>query len=266
MNIAASGLDTRQWRQVGLITLSAVAIFFTVRLLPTGTNLSHMDFRVDGRNSIEFCDPANPQFIPVVAVASPVTMQLRTGYAVVAGQITNFTLELHTAQGKPIAPPDLLVAHTKLLHLLITDPSLADYQHVHPEPTSRPGEWKFSFQPRFTGRYRVFADFTPVATARSLYANADVEVIPSRDETANIAPVQEVNASRKLAIQAGRLHFFTVSQRRPGSPRPTARPWLWCSARRWRAGGNGASDGRIRRTSWLSTKIAAVSPICIRWK
>jgi hypothetical protein len=51
-----------------------------LRLLPTGTNLSHMDFRVDPRatNAIEFCDPLNPQFIPVVAVRSPVSMSIVT--------------------------------------------------------------------------------------------------------------------------------------------------------------------------------------------
>ena len=39
------------------ITIAAVAIFFGLRFLPTGTNLSHMDFRVDPKagNVIEFC-------------------------------------------------------------------------------------------------------------------------------------------------------------------------------------------------------------------
>jgi hypothetical protein len=86
------------------------------------------------------------------------------------------TLTLVTAGGKPIAPEDLLVMHGKKLHLLITDPTLTEYQHVHPEPTRRPGEWSFLFTPRLGGSYRFFADFTPAATARSLYANADLVV------------------------------------------------------------------------------------------
>ena len=47
------------WTQFALITITAVAIFIGFRLLPTGTNLSHMDFRVDPKagNVIEFCDP-----------------------------------------------------------------------------------------------------------------------------------------------------------------------------------------------------------------
>src|SRR3954468_14269279 len=69
-------LNKRQRRQVAWITLGAIALFVVVRQLPTGTNLSHGDFRVAGGTSIEFCDPANPQFIPVVAVRSPVSTTL----------------------------------------------------------------------------------------------------------------------------------------------------------------------------------------------
>ena len=135
-----------------------------------------MDFRATSTNSIEFCDPLNPQFIPVVAVQSPVTMTLTPVGSPVPGAETRVTLTLKTASGKPIAPEDLLVTHTRLLHLLIIDPWLNDYQHVHPEPGARPGEWTFSFTPRREGRYRVFADFTPVVTARGLYASADMQI------------------------------------------------------------------------------------------
>ena len=135
-----------------------------------------MDFRLSGKNSVEFCDPANPQFIPVVAARSPVKLTLKTVATPRSGQELRITLTLFTAAGKPIAPEDLLVMHAKKLHLLIADPTLTDYQHVHPEPTRRAGEWSFAFTPQHGGTYRIFADFTPAATARSLYANADLVV------------------------------------------------------------------------------------------
>ena len=169
-------LDRRAWRQIAIITLAAVAVFAGFRWLPTGTNLSHMDFRATGGNSIEFCDPLNPQFIPVVAVKSPVTLTLAPGAPLVPGRELPFTLTLRTASGKPIAPEDLLVAHTRKLHLMIVDPWLNDYHHVHPEPGARPGDWTFAFTPKREGVYRVFADFTPVVTARGLYASADVRI------------------------------------------------------------------------------------------
>jgi hypothetical protein len=171
----APGLAGEQRRQIVRITVGALAIFFILRFLPTGTNLSHMDFRVDAKNSIEFCDPLNPQFIPVVAVKSPVTMTITADAPPALGREARCVVTLRTATGKPIAAEDLIVAHTQKLHLLIVDPTLADYQHVHPVPQAK-GEWSFAFTPRLPGTYRVFADFTPAATARGLYASADVSV------------------------------------------------------------------------------------------
>ena len=177
---ANPGVSDRQipWGQVALITAAAILVFAGLRLLPTGTNLNHMDFRVENRGagSIEFCDPLNPQFIPVVAVRSPVAMSIRTEGPAAAGREVRAVVSLRTANGKPIAPPDLLVTHTRRLHLLVVDPALGDYQHLHPEPGVQPGDWIFRFTPRGGGTYRVFADFTPAATGRGLYASEDLIV------------------------------------------------------------------------------------------
>ncbi len=175
-------LTRRQLRQIAIITAVAIAIFAFMRWLPTGTNLNHMDFRVDAKNVIDFCDPLNPQFIPVVAVTSPVNLTLSGAQNARAGELVRATAVLRTANGKPIATPDLVVTHTELLHLLIVDPTLTDYQHVHPQPGRAPGEWEFAFTPRFGGTYRVFADFTPAATNRGLYAHVDLPVAgPAHD-------------------------------------------------------------------------------------
>ena len=172
----AAAATLRHRRQVGFITAGALALYVLVRLLPTGTNLNHMDFRMTGKGALEFCDPANPQFIPVVQVRSPVVLSLKSDHEPAKGQPVKFTLKLSTASGKPIAPEDLLIAHTRKLHLLVVDPTLSDYQHIHPEPGRRAGEWTFALTPERSGLYRVFADFTPVATARGLYASADFSV------------------------------------------------------------------------------------------
>jgi len=182
-----TALGPAQRKQIAWITAGAVAVFLGMRFLPTGTNLNHMDFRVSGQNSIEFCDPSNPQFIPVVAVRSPVSMTVKWdagptagrkagGDELIAGSPGTGTVELRTVNGKLVEPQDLLVAHTRKLHLLVVDPTLTDYQHLHPEPGRKSGEWTFSFTPHAGGKYRVFADFTPAATGRGLYASADVDV------------------------------------------------------------------------------------------
>jgi hypothetical protein len=216
------------WRQILLITVAAVAMFLIVRRLPTGTNLSHLDFRVQGGNVIQFCDPTNPQFIPVVAVRSPVTMTLRPAEISAAGGELRVAFTLRTSSGRPITPEDLLVVHTRRLHLLIVDPTLADYQHVHPAPGPTPGEWRFAFTPVFAGVYRVFADFTPVATNRGLYAYADLLVTggpagprrPPRTRSGEFSEFEQgdlrVALSPAEPLRAGRPADLKLTLRRTG--------------------------------------------------
>jgi hypothetical protein len=179
---ATATLSRAQWVQTGLITLAAVAVFIVIRFLPTGTNLSHMDFRPAGGGALEMCDPAHPQFIPVTTVHSPVTMTL-AGAIAGAGQDALLTATLITASGKPIAPEDLLITQTKRVHLLIADRGLTDYQHIHPMPGKNPGEWTFHFTPKVAGAYRMFADFAPAATGLGLYATADLDVPGTEPKT-----------------------------------------------------------------------------------
>ncbi|MDE3015619.1 MAG: hypothetical protein KGI29_01675 [Pseudomonadota bacterium] len=69
---------------------------------------------------------------------------------------------------------DLETMYTKKIHLLLIDPSLADYQHIHPMPTRTPGLYSFTFTPKSPGGYRVWADITPKATGRQEFAMADL--------------------------------------------------------------------------------------------
>jgi hypothetical protein len=186
-------LSPRQLRQVLLLTVGALALYFTLRWLPTGTNLQHADFRVSGEmgSTLEFCDPANPQFLPVTTVLSPIETRLVAASAPRIGQATQFTLTLRTSSGKPIGPRDLFETHTRKLHIMAVDPTLTDYQHLHPEPGENPGEWVFEVTPERAGLYRIFCDFTPAATGRGLYAAAEFEV-PSEGAVAR-GPTVEHN-------------------------------------------------------------------------
>ena len=202
MDASASSLSRPQLRTIGVITAVALALYLFMRWLPVGSNLNHMDFRVAEKGAIEFCDPNSPQFIPVISAKSPVQLTLKADAAPAIGRETEFTLRMTTASGKPIGPADLLVAHTRKLHLLVVDPTLNDYQHVHPEPGRRDGEWVFKMTPQRAGTYRVFADFTPAATARGLYAAVDFDV------PGDVARVARVTNN---TWQAGGFNFELVT-------------------------------------------------------
>ena len=63
--------------------------------------------------------------------------------------------------GKPLSYASLKTVHTEKFHLLVVDPSLSDYHHIHPQPTQKPGIYQFSFTPHLANGYRAWADITP---------------------------------------------------------------------------------------------------------
>ncbi|MFA6219802.1 MAG: hypothetical protein WC692_08480 [Erythrobacter sp.] len=93
--------------------------------------------------------------------AATLKVALAPAGAFTAGKPQSMTLTLTDVKtGAPIGPDQLALAHTKKLHLFIVDASLTDYQHIHPVPGARSGDWTFSFTPRFGRTYRVWADAT----------------------------------------------------------------------------------------------------------
>lgn len=214
-------MSTGKRAQIVLLTAAAAALYAGFRALPTGTNLHQNDFNTQGKGMVELCDPANPQFVAVTTARSPVTMTLRGDLPAEPGRESRVTLTLATSTGKPVGPADLLVQHTRKLHLLVVDPTLRDYQHLHPEPGAKDGEWTFAFTPRLAGAYRVFADFVPVPTGRSLYAGAELPVTGEVAVNMNILSWDaEVEGYRfrltpSAAVRAGQAADFTFTVTRP---------------------------------------------------
>jgi hypothetical protein len=75
--------------------------------------------------------------------------------------------------GEPVQLSDLEEAHTRKIHLLISDNTETDYHHEHPEPVAD-GEYAFSFTPQRPDTYRVWADLMPVRTRVQQYSVADI--------------------------------------------------------------------------------------------
>lgn len=92
-----------------------------------------------------------------------------------AGKTSQVVLKLNAvANDKPISFDGLKEAHTKKLHLLVVDPSLTDYHHIHPVAAKNAGEFVFDFTPKKNDSYRVWADVIPVATGKQEYVMADM--------------------------------------------------------------------------------------------
>ena len=93
--------------------------------------------------------------------AATLKVALATAGAFTPGQPQTVTLTLSDVKtGGPLGPDQLKLVHTKKLHLLVIDESLTDYQHIHPVAGTKAGEWTFSFSPKFSRPYKVWADAT----------------------------------------------------------------------------------------------------------
>lgn len=92
------------------------------------------------------------------------------------GKKSAMTLTISDAGGKPVTLDNLKEVHTKKIHLLAVDPSLIDYQHIHPVAGDKPGSYTFDFSPQKSGEYKVFADLVPTATGEQEYVATLVQV------------------------------------------------------------------------------------------
>jgi hypothetical protein len=210
--VSTSGAASRRaFRQTLWFTVAAVVLYAGIRNLPADrSTLHYTDFHAGGASMLEFCAPGGPQFVPVDRVRSPVTMTLaQSGPPGLDGAIP-YVVTLTSGSGKPVTVDDLLVVHTEKLHLLLVDPSLEDYQHLHPVGLEEPGTFAFEFSPRRSGTYRVFADFTPRATGRALYAGASLDVGSRR---AAVDPVPAGTSDRAVEVAGYTFAVGTDSDR-----------------------------------------------------
>ena len=139
-----------------------------------------------------------------IPVRQTVTARIRTNAPLQPGRPADGILEL-TSFGRPVLVTDLRIVHTERTHLLIVDPSLADYHHVHPQPTETPGEYRFTFTPRKSGGYRAWADVRTTTTGLQEYAMADIDSPAAGDATRDttVRLHSEVNGLRFNLALAG---------------------------------------------------------------
>lgn len=192
-------------RGTALVTAVAVALFAGLYFLPRAPAVTHTDFLVLGPGSVEFCDAANPKFLAVVGRTAPATLAVRSGSGAV-GQPSGIQLSLRTATDKPIGPKDLLPTDGAAVRLFVVGAAREDFHRAAALPGDKPGDWAFAFTPAAAGRYRVFADFTPRATGKELYASADFVV---RGAAGAPAAAPRLSEAQPWSAEAGghKLHL-----------------------------------------------------------
>ncbi|TAL58890.1 MAG: hypothetical protein EPN84_12220 [Legionella sp.] len=75
---------------------------------------------------------------------------------------------------KPLTLEDLKTVHTKKIHVMVIDPTLTDYYHIHPLIDNKSKDFIFKFTPKNSGSYRIWVDITPISTNKQLFLNTDI--------------------------------------------------------------------------------------------
>lgn len=89
----------------------------------------------------------------------------------------NSTETLHLKllkDGKLLTLNNLNTVHTKKIHLMLIDPTLTDYHHIHPVADSKNKDYVFNFVPKKNGTYRVWVDITPSDTDKQVFLKTDI--------------------------------------------------------------------------------------------
>jgi hypothetical protein len=177
-----------------------------------------------------------PAPVPAAAAAAPPLVgPVRQGtLADVQGSFGNgapvtVTLHVRDDAGAAMGPEDFQVVHEHKLHVLIVDPSLADYSHVHPEPLAASGDWRFQFTPAHDRPYRLWLDATPVG-GRQRYTmvtiNGQAPTVPVARRIASEATAAGVVAKLSFDTppRAGAMASGRIELSRGGKPLTALEP------------------------------------------
>jgi Cu+-exporting ATPase len=141
-----------EWAYLAAIGLVALAIgAAALALAPKGE--SGMDPMTVGTTGQDMIMPA-----AVPAAAAGVGVRVDTPPVLQPGAPSRVTYQLTEARtSNPLA--DVVVAHEAPMHLIAVSRDLAQFQHVHPASTGRPGEFALDLTFPSAGTYLLYSEF-----------------------------------------------------------------------------------------------------------
>lgn len=170
-------ISAKSWLSIGLLSLVFVGAYFVFRALPAAQcGFLHYEEIVNAEGEIELCATNHAGFIDLTRFTYPIKAALHTEAPLQLGASAQVELNLETKGGMSIAPHELAVTHTEKMHVMVIDPSLEDYHHVHPKAVGIDGIYQFDFTPTRAGNYRVFTEIVPQRSRSQAIALSELEV------------------------------------------------------------------------------------------
>lgn len=165
--------------RASIIALSFIFIgaYFLLRALPDAQcGFLHYIEIVNADGEIELCATNHAGFLDLTRLSYPIVADLHTASTPAAEQEVQVDLHLETSGGMPIAAHELAITHTEKMHIMLIDPSLEDYHHIHPQSGGLDGIYKFAFTPHRAGNYRLFTEIVPLRSRRQAIALSELDV------------------------------------------------------------------------------------------
>jgi hypothetical protein len=160
-----------------LLSIPFVVIYFVVRSLPVEQCdfLHEETYNLEGE--LDYCGPGDDGFVDLSIRRWPMSLDFRPLDPLEIGKPCRFEMNIKQADGSPLGKEDVALSHTKRIHLLAIDPTMDDYQHLHPEPDPLfNGIWRFTLTPNKAGEYKVYLDLIPLRSPRRVLLAAQFEV------------------------------------------------------------------------------------------
>jgi len=164
------------------ISAAFILLYVLIRNVPVEPcEVLHYGEYMNEEGAVEYCGEEETAFFDMTKIRYPIEVKLEPQGEVVPGEPTTFDLYLHDHLGKGIAYENIVVSHTERIHLMAVDPSLTDYQHLHPQPVGAPGHYQFELTPSKSGNYSVYLDFISLLSQRRVLAKSEFKVEGAAD-------------------------------------------------------------------------------------
>lgn len=165
-----------------VLALPFIGIFAIVRSLPVEQCdfLHEETYNLEGK--LDYCGPGDTGFVDLSIRKWPMKLMFRPLDPLEIGKPCRFEMNIKQADGSPLGDEDVALSHSRKIHLLAIDPSLDDYQHLHPTPDPLfKGIWRFTLTPKKSGEYRVYLDLIPLRSPRRVLLGASFNVPGNAD-------------------------------------------------------------------------------------
>jgi len=169
-----------------LLILPFVALYFIARSLPVEPCDFLHEETYNAEGELDYCGPGDSAFVDLSVRKWPLSISMRPLGEIKLNEPCEFEINLEEFDGSPLAADEVALSHTEKIHLLAVDPSLDDYQHLHPVPDSLfDGVWRFTITPKKFGEYRVFLDLIPIRSPRRVLLSETFNVKGGNAEIAS---------------------------------------------------------------------------------